>query len=47
MADLQTARDIRRIAMILKKEKKTEVKMRESAVKLPSPPTKIRHPVFQ
>ncbi len=46
MAEMQAIRDVSKIEMILKKEKKAALRVKESAVNVSNSPPKIKHPIF-
>ena len=46
MAELQAIRDVSKIAMIMKKEKKAAQRVNESTVNVSNSPPKIKHPIF-
>lgn len=47
MAELQATRDVSKVAMIIKKEKKAAQRANESTVNVSNSPPKIKHPIFQ
>ena len=46
MAELQAIRDVSKIAMIMKKEKKAAQRVNKSTVSVSNSPPKIKHPIF-